>query len=55
MAMIEIKKYKDEFGREQIIYYDTDELSQEDYCKFRRLQKSGRRKEALNFISKREI
>lgn len=50
MALIAVKKQKDEYGREQIIYCDTDDLTQEDYYEFCRLQESGKQQEALNFI-----
>lgn len=49
MAMIEVSK-KDVHGKPQIIYYDTDDLSQEDYCEFRRLQREGKQIKAVNFL-----
>ena len=47
--MIEVAK-KDVRGRQQIVYYDTDDLSQEDYYEFRRLQQEGKRIKAVNFL-----
>lgn len=52
MAMIEVTRTHDYSGREYIIYCDTDDLSQEDYSEFLRLQKAGKKKEALQLISK---
>lgn len=52
MAMIEVSN-KNVHGRQQIIYFDTDDLSQEDYYEFRRLQREGKRIEALSFIYKK--
>ena len=52
MAMIEVAR-KNTGGRQISIYFDTDDLSQEDYCEFRRLQREGKRIEALNFIYKK--
>lgn len=51
MAMIQVQVKKDICGRQQFIYYDTDDLSQEDYCEFRRLEKEGKPFEALKFLS----
>ena len=52
MAMIEVSR-KTTGSRQQSIYYDTDDLSQEDYYEFRRLQQAGKRIEALIFIQKK--
>lgn len=52
MAMIEVSR-KTVGSRQESIYLDTDDLSQEDYCAFRRLQQEGKRLEALIFISKK--
>lgn len=53
MAMIQIKSTKDEFGRERIIYCDTDDLSQENYREFMKLMESGKFGEAVSFITRK--
>lgn len=52
MAMIEVSR-KTVGSRQESIYLDTDDLSQEGYYEFRRLQQAGKRLEALIFISKK--
>lgn len=51
--MIQIKSTNDEFGRERIIYCDTDDLSQEDYYEFRKLVGLGKWGEAVSFITRK--
>ena len=51
--MIQIKSTNDEFGRKQIIYCDTDDLSQEDYYEFRKLVELDKWGEAVSFITRK--
>ena len=50
--MIEIKRKKDKYNREVITYIDTDELSDEEYYKYWKLQNEGNFAEARRFIKK---
>ncbi len=52
MAMIEVAR-QNTGGRQEYTYIDTDDLTQEDYCEFRRLQRAGKQIEALIFISRK--
>lgn len=50
MSMIEIKHTKDEAGRPIVEYIDTDDLDDEDYYEFRKLESEGKHSEAYLFI-----
>ena len=50
MSMIEIKHTEDEAGRPIVEYIDTDDLDDEDYYKFRELERNGKIGESIKFI-----
>ena len=50
MSMITIKHAKDECNREVVEYLDTDDLNDEDYYKFRELERNGKIGESIQFI-----
>lgn len=49
MSLVLIKTSKDEYGRPVETYVDTDDMSNEDYAEYRRLEKEDKEK-ALNFL-----
>lgn len=55
MALIFIRKEKGEFGRKHEVSLDTDDLSQEDYHEFCRLEREGKPGEAKVFLKKKLI
>lgn len=50
MALVGVKVEKDEYGREQEIYCDTDDLSQEDYHEYCKLLEEGRSGKPERFL-----
>lgn len=53
MALIRIGSEKDKNGRKHEVYLDTDDLSQEDYHEFCRLEREGKFGEAKAFLKKK--
>lgn len=51
MALVLITTKKDEYGRKQEVYIDTDDLTQEEYHNYLGLINSNKNKEARNYIS----
>jgi hypothetical protein len=53
MALIRVGSEKDKSGRKHDVYLDTDDLSQEDYREFCRLEKEGKIGKAKDILIKK--